>query len=193
MTSKSDTNPGLLMKGLIYPAFVGAGLVWAFTAMANGLLKAFGLHEVLAALASERPFLALWLLAYFAAAFVLLTNAHDFKRNYNIYTFAANIGDVLIVFFAFYSLGLVDNTAPNLSATYLWLTCIPITAGLGRISVGAHLRVKLSLAFMVITLLMSRWGYALGVLNVIAITMMYLLLGMYFRILLLTQSNPPRS
>jgi len=165
-----------LTKGLIYPAFLGAALLWFSEYVVNYLDK-----DKLTSLMSEPVFyLSIWLLLYF---FVPFTNLHlkIFVSNYGTRSFILDIVDVLIIFAAFYNLGLIGNHAANLNTVTIALIFIPVVGFVSNAVVdnSETWKVTLSVITFCLFLLFALIGVSYALINFIIIYMMYALLLFY--------------
>ena len=178
MTKATDNKLGALMQGLIYPAFLGAAFVWALTRFADQYQHASGITPLLS---SVENYFAVWLLLYFCAPFLILTKT-ELPNPYNKLSFMLDIGDVIVIFIAFFNLGFVSNTGTiNLEWVYWAIAAIPILAGLGNFSVGRSPSWWVSLFALAITIPMALWLNVCVILNWVAVTLLFVVLYFYFK------------
>lgn len=178
MSIAKDEKLGGLMQGLIYPAFLGAGFVWTASSFARQYQSAGSFASLFTTIEN---YFAIWLLAYFCVPFMMLTYV-DLPKKYWSLPFAANLGDVLAIFFAFLSLGFVFQKPVDMSLVYWSIAAIPIFAGIGNFSVNRPPKWPQSIAALLITIPMALWGHSFDFLNVVAIILLYVVLFFYFRV-----------
>ncbi|TVO77823.1 hypothetical protein [Sedimenticola selenatireducens] len=165
-----------LTKGLIYPAFLGAALLWFSEFVVNYIDK----DHLIGLLEEPIFYLATWYLLYF---FVPFTNLYrsKFVSNYRKSSFALDLIDVLIIFLAFYNLGLVGDHPANLDAVYILLIFIPAVGLISNDIVNnwEYWKVALSMTALLLFLLFGLIGSASALTNFFFICILYSLLLFY--------------
>ena len=98
------TRLATLMLSLVYPASLGAAIVWLLTSVAS---------DPLAAIKTPSTYYGLWLLVYFSVGFLVLSQELD-KRgsDYKGLAFILDLVDVVLIFLCFLFLGHVDSNYP---------------------------------------------------------------------------------
>lgn len=165
-----------LTRGLIYPAFLGAGLLW----FSEFVVQYLETGEVAGLLSNPVFYLSTWFLLYF---FVPFTNLHldKFISDYSFGSFVLDIIDVLIIFLAFYNLGLVGHRPENLNAVYSLLVFIPAVGLISNDAVNnwERWKVMISMISLILFLLFALVGDVSAQINFIFICIMYALLFFY--------------
>lgn len=170
-----------LMSTLLYPSLLGAGLVWFFQSFSGAVASGPTDELLLLDFLGIRLALALLVLAYFFAPYLLLLI--EDQENYRWTAFLADLGDVFVIFVLFYMLGIVVNTfrAP-LGIVYLSLTLIPLVGVLGNLLATRPVRWRLSAATATVTVFMGVIGHRWAWLNLTILVTLAILLGLYFRV-----------
>lgn len=180
MKKASDSNYGLLMKGLIYPAVLGAGIVWFLMFLANYVPVLSQSGEPTPIVKDLRLYFSIWLLLYFCVSFLIL-ETENFPNGYGFCVFFTDVIDVVVIFVVFLSLGLVTQTSEiNYPWLYGGLALIPVLAFAGKRCSGREVHKALSIALFVLSAVMAAGLHAFILANVIALTILYILLACYF-------------
>ncbi|MBT3058733.1 MAG: hypothetical protein KME44_08000 [Candidatus Thiodiazotropha sp. (ex Lucina pensylvanica)] len=170
---------GILMQGLIFPAVLGAGIVWFLSFLANMLEANAEGGFTIAILTDLRFYFSLWLLIYFCAPYLILAKEH-YPNKYNVGVFLTDIGDVIVIFTAFYCLGLEPIHEIYYEGLYIAIGFIPILAFIGKLFSKQEKHLKLSASLLLLAIVMFFFGHNFQILNIIAVAILFFLLGVYF-------------
>jgi len=135
--SGQDRRPILwgLMQGLYYPAVLGTGLWY----LVQKMVIATSFQDAMSDLANYFGFL---LIVYFSLSFAI--NQELSPNRYGLAAFGLDIVEIVLLFVAFYHLGLFKQNGPHpadYSRFYLFLTPIPVLQQIWNHAVGYSERV----------------------------------------------------
>ena len=181
MLKASGNNLGSLMLGLIYPAVLGAAIVWILGYLTRHILTLPSDEVFVSLLTDIRIYFSILLLLYFCVPFLILVN-EDFPNGYNMGVFLTDIGDVVVIFVAFFSLNIFDEKDPiNYPLLYGALVAIPILTTIGNHLSGRVIHRELSIAMVVLTFVMAVYFHIFEIANILSIIALYFILACYFK------------
>ena len=161
-----------LMRSLIYPACLGAGIVWfVSTTLAR-------LDAGTAFLGEPAFYIAFLLLVSFCSPFIILVR-EQFRQPYGSVAFAIDIVTCLIIIGAFAYLGFVEGVGKNIRMVYWLILAIPVVAGLGNRVLKRRILWQMSLIVVVAMIAMALWGYAHEWANWLTVGGLYVVLARY--------------
>lgn len=187
MGKATDTKPGTLMQGLIYPAFLGAAFVWSVGYFAESWIDGSPATRQLWTILDYRHLLVVWLLCYFCAPYLILSKA-ELPRRYGWWSFLTDLGDVVVIFAAFYYLRQAaqcgaygpGDCGNALAGVYGAIAVLPVLALVGNLLVGRRPRMVLSVLAFALCVGMALGGSMSVLLNWFAVVGLFVLLGAYF-------------
>jgi hypothetical protein len=175
--SKQYRQPILwgLMQGLYYPAVLGTGLWY----LIQKLLMHATMHE---AITDMSNYFAVMLIVYFSISFAI--NQNISQKAYGIFAFGLDFVEIVLVFIAFYHIGLFKPNEPQpakYSYFYLFLVPVPILQQIWNRAVGHTDRFLwyLSVIGVAILLFGGLYGYAYFWSNLLVVICILVLFFLY--------------
>ena len=165
------------MQGLYYPAVLGTGLVL--------ILFRLTMHRtVTAALGDFALYFGLLFAFFFSISFLI--NQDTPNEQYGLGAFLCDIVEVLLVFGAYFCLGLFNTNqivAPDLRSVYLITAIVIVVQNGWNYAAGIRLPSLLFLSLLGLAILLSSffWGYPHLWANITTTAILYVLLAFYYR------------
>lgn len=120
----SDSNLGQLISGLIYPAVLGASIVYFFQKIS---IQFRSPDFPCISLTDITNWAALWLLSYFCLVYISMTN-YRLKKKYDIIHAILDFLEVLVIFTGLFVLGFVTDNFVEIRYFYWVILAIPLLA-----------------------------------------------------------------
>lgn len=117
----TDSNLGQLISGLIYPASLGASIVYFFQKIVVQVTSS----TVSSVLLDVKNWFALWLLFYFCLVYLSMTK-YKLKKAYDWIHFILDFIEALLIFWGLFVLGFVVTDYVNMQYFYVVSLLIPI-------------------------------------------------------------------